>query len=99
MATVKLNWHDFYTAADGSAIHRCEVKARNDGDALFMEAHERGRMGSRGCNVTAYYWFENSQHGIPLYEEEGFSSLNDARRALTQWYLNNAPTLLMTLAR
>ena len=77
---------------------RCEVRARNGGDALVMEANERGRRGSKGSIVTAYYWLENSQRGIRLYDDEGFRSPDDAREALTQWYLNHAPTLLMTLA-
>ena len=98
MATVELNWWES-SASDGSAIHYCEIKARNDGDGLMMEAHERGRMGRKGSTVTAYFRFAVSQRGIPLYDDEGFSSLREARRALTQWYVENAPTLLVTLAR
>ena len=94
MATVILGWWDF-SAADGTTIHQCEIEARNGEDALVMEAHERG---ARGSTVTAYFRFEDSQRGIPLYDDEGFDSLDDAKEALTQWYTNHAPTLLMTLA-
>ena len=97
MATVKLGWRKF-SAEDGSAIRRCEVEARNGGGVLVMEAHERKRRGSKGSTVTAYYWLEDNQRGIPLYDDEGFGSLSEARGALTQWYLKNAPTLLVTLA-
>ena len=43
MAAVRLNWWKC-SADDGSAIHYYEIIARNDGDMLIMEAHERGRM-------------------------------------------------------
>ena len=98
MATVKLDWRELPTA-DGIEIHRCEVRARNGGDALFMDVvHHRGRSVLQVYNVTAYYWLEDSQRRIPLYDDEKLRSLDDAKKALTQWYLNNAPTLLVTLA-
>ena len=97
MATVILGWWDF-TAANGSTIHQCEIEARNGEDALVMEAHERGPRGARGSIATAYFRFEDSQRGIPLYDDEGFRSLDDAKAALTEWYSSHAPTLLVTLA-
>ena len=97
MATVKLEWQELPSTAAGT-IHRCEVKARNGGDALFMEVHDRGPALIRLYNVTAYYWLEDSQRRIPLYDDEKFRNPDDAKTALTQWYLENAPTLLVTLA-
>ena len=97
MATVKLDWWEF-SAAEGHTIHQCELEARNDVDALVMEVHERVRKGGKGSSITAYFRFADSQRGIPLFDDEGFDSLREARRALTQWYLENAPTLLVTLA-
>ena len=97
MATVKLSWREFSTT-DGSAIHQCKVRARSDGDALYMEVQDRGPAVIRLYNVTAYYWLEDSQRRIPLYDDEGLRGPDDAREALTQWYLDNAPTLLVTLA-
>ena len=64
-----------------------------------MEVHEREPMGSKGSTVTAYYRFEDSQHLIPLYPVDTFGNRDDAKTALTEWYFENAPTLLMTLAR
>ena len=98
MATVKLDWQEIPTAAGGGAIHQCKVRARSDGDALYMEVHDRGRALIRLYNVTAYYWLEDSQRRIPLYDDEKFRNPDDAKTALTQWYLDNAPTLLVTLA-
>lgn len=98
MATVKLDWKKLSTERRG-AIHRCEIKARNAGDALFMEVHDRGPWKvKREYNVSAYYWLEGGQLRIPLYDDEGFRSPDDARIVLPQWYLENAPTLLVTLA-
>ena len=97
MATVKLGWWEF-SAADGHTIHQCEIEARNDVDALVMEVHDRGPAVIRLYNVTAFYRFEDGQRRIPLYDDEGFRGLDDAQEALTQWYLENAPTLLVTLA-
>ena len=42
MAKVEPHWQKFSTTT-GGAIHLCEVKARKDGDALFMEVYDRGR--------------------------------------------------------
>ena len=93
-----LGWQRFSTTGSGS-IHRCEVKARNGEDALFLDVYDRGaRAWTRLYKVTAYDRLENSQRDIPLYDDEGFRGLDDAKEALTQWYLNNAPTLLVTLA-
>ena len=78
--------------------HRCEIKARNGGDALVMDVSDWGPSMTRKYDVTAYYWLEDSQRLIPPYDDEGFRSPDDARIVLTQWYLENAPTLLMTLA-
>ena len=64
-----------------------------------MEVHARRRALTRQHIVTAYYWLEDSQRGIRLYDDDGFSNFGEARAALTQWYLENAPTLLVTLAR
>ena len=97
MATVKLVWQKFPTT-DGDEIHRSEVKARNGKDALFMEVHARRRALIRQHIVTAYYWLEDNQRGIRLYDDDGFRGPDDAREALTQWYLDNAATLLVTLA-
>ena len=98
MATVELNWRN--ASITGSAkIHRCEIKARKAGDALVMEVYDTGRAVIRHYNVTAYYWLEGGQLRIPLYDDEGLLSLERAQAALTQWYLDNAPTLLVTLAR
>ena len=83
MAKVELYWQKF-SATGGGAIHRCEVKARKDGEALVIEMYDRGRAVVRQYNVAAYYWLEDSQRGIPLYDEEGFRVLDDARTALTQ---------------
>ena len=103
MAKVKLDWRRF-PRIGGGAIHRCEIKARNDADALLMEVHDRGR-GERGeCSVTAYFQFDESRNvilidnAIPLYDDEGFSDSDEAKEALAQWYANHAPTLLITLA-
>ena len=63
-----------------------------------MEARDTGQIVIRQCNATAYYWMEDRQRSIPLYDDEGFGSLDDAKDALTEWYANHAPTLLMTLA-
>lgn len=63
-----------------------------------MEPHETKRRGSKGSTVTAYYWLEDNQRSITLYDDEGFGSLSEARGALTQCYLKNAPTLLVRLA-
>ena len=98
MATVKLDWKKSSTERRG-AIHRCEIKARNAGDALFMEVYDSGPwVVRREYNASAYYWLEGGQRRIPLYDDEGLRNLDDAQAALTQWYLDNAPTLLMTLA-
>ena len=97
MATVKLKWRGFSTT-DGSAIHQCKVRARSDGDALYMEVRDMGPAVIRLFNVTVYYWLEDSQRRIPLYDDEKFRNPDDAKTALTQWYLENAPTLLVTLA-
>ena len=103
MAKVKLDWQRF-SRIGGGAIHRCEIRARNDVDALLMEVHDRGRAVSRECSVTAYFRFDESQNiiqlnnVIPLYDDEGFRSPDDAKAALSEWYANNAPTLLITLA-
>ena len=98
MATVKLGWHKLSTKGSGS-IHRSEVKARNGEDALFLDVHDNGpRSWTRKYEVTAYYRLGNSQRDIPLYDDEGLGGLIEAQEALTQWYLENAPTLLVTLA-
>ena len=97
MATVKLGWRKFSTD-DGSTISRCKVRARSGEDALYMEVLDRGPALIRKYTVTAYYWVESSQRRIPLYDDEEFRNPGDARIALTQWYLENAPTLLVTLA-
>lgn len=97
MATVDLYWQESRTAG-GGATHNCELKARKDGDALIMEARDRGRAIVRLYEATAYYRLGDRQHRIPLYDNEGFRSLDDAKEALAQWYVNHAPTLLMTLA-
>jgi len=103
MATVSLEWQEFPTTGRG-AIHRCEIRARNDADALLMEVHDRGPALRRECSVTAYFQFDESRNVIqlgnviPLYDDEGFSDPDDAKEALAEWYANHAPTLLMTLA-
>ena len=80
-------------------IHQCEVRARSGEDALVHgDVHDRGRALIRLYNVTAYYWLEDSQRRIPLYDDEKFRNPDDAKEALTQWYRENAPTLLVTLA-
>ena len=50
----------------------------------------------RKYDTTAYYWLEDIQRGIRLYDG-GVSSFGEARTALTQWYLNHASILLVTL--
>ena len=96
MATVELNWQRVSTTGSDE-IHRCEVKARNGKDALCMEVHG-GKLTGGIHIVTAYYWLEDSRHPIPLYPFRTSDSLDDAKTALTAWYFDNAPTLLMTLA-
>jgi len=81
MATVQLYWQKFYTTGDG-AIHRCEVKARKEGDALVMEVYDRGGAVLSQFNVSAYYRFEDSQRRIPLYDDEGFGGVAGAQEAL-----------------
>lgn len=83
MAKVELYWQRFSTTG-GGAIHPCEVKARRDRDALVLEVYDRGREVDRQYNVSAHYWLEDSQRGIPFYDEEGLRGLDDARTALTQ---------------
>ena len=97
MATVELNWRNS-SITGGAKIHRCEIKARKAGDALVMEVYDMGRAVIGLYNVTAYYWSEGGQLRIPLYDDQGFRSLDDAKEALAQWYLANAPALLVTLA-
>ncbi len=103
MAKVKLDWRRFPRVVV-VAVHRCEIKARNDADALLMEVHDRGRGVRRECSVTAYFQFDESQNvilidnAIPLYDDERFDSVDDAKEALAEWYANHAPTLLITLA-
>ena len=94
MATVNLYWEA--SSIIGSRLHRCELAARKDGDSLVMEAHDRGGAVVRQFSVSAYYTLDYSVR-IPLYDDEGFSDLDDAKEALAQWYLENAPTLLVTL--
>ena len=69
------------TAARFTGLKSGHVTA---GGALFMEVYDRGRAVIRLYNVTAYYWLEDSQRGILLYDEKGFRGLDDARTALTQ---------------
>lgn len=97
MAMVKLGWKKFYTD-DGDTILRCKIRASSGEDALYMEVYDRGPAMIRKYDVSAFYWAESSQRRILLYDELEFRSLGDAREALTQWYFDNAPTLLMTLA-
>ena len=97
MATVKLEWWEF-SATEGHTIHQCEIEARKDGESLVMEVYDRGPAGVRHFSTTAYYWVEDRQRRIPLYDDEGFGGLIEAQEALAQWYLENAPTLLVTLA-
>ncbi len=96
MATVELIWQNVSTTG-GDEIHRCEVKARNGKDALVMEVHG-GKLTGGVHIVTAYYWLENSKRSVPLYPFGTSGSLDDAKTALTEWYFDNAPALLMTLA-
>ncbi len=96
MATVELEWRE--SSMDrGVETHRCELEARRDGESLVMEAHDWGRAIFRHVSATVYYWVEDSQRRIPLYDDEGFGDLDDAKEALAEWYLQNAPTLLVTL--
>ncbi len=98
MATVKLDWQELSTEHDGP-MYRCEIKARNAADALFMEVHVVAAwLVLAKINASAYYWLEDDQRRIPLYDEEEFGSRDAAKEALTQWYLANAPALLATLA-
>lgn len=97
MATVKLDWQKFPTVYHG-AIYRSKIKARNSGDELVMEVNDWGPEMNRKCDATAYYRLEGSQRRIPLYDDAEFDSPDDAQKALTQWYLHNAPALVATLA-
>lgn len=97
MATVKLEWRKS-SMARGAATYRCKLEARKDGHALVMEVYDRGPAVVRHFSTTAYYWVEDRQRRIPLYDDEGFGGLIEAQEALAQWYLRNAPTLLVTLA-
>lgn len=97
MATVRLNWRDSDSSTD-RGVYRCEIRSRNDEDALVLEVHDRGWAVFKDFSVTVYYWVAGRERGIPLCDDEGFDRLDDAKAALTQWYLENAPTLLVTLA-
>jgi len=97
MATVKLDWRES-DSGRARGVHRCEIRARNDKGALFMEVHDIGWVVFKEFSVTAYYSIAGRGSGIPLYDDEGFEKLDDAKEALAAWYANHAPTLLMTLA-
>ena len=98
MATVKLDWQQVSTD-DPGLNHRCEFKARNGGGALVMNVRKWGVGSVTAITASAYYWLEVDQRRIPLYDDENWSDrLDDAKKALEQWYSDNAPTLLLTLA-
>lgn len=98
MATVKLDWNKPSTNGRDFS-HRCEIKARKGGGTLVMEVLEWSGMKPRAVSVSAYYRLEDGPRRIPLYDEDqGVRNLDDAKEALAQWYLANAPTLLVTLA-
>ena len=98
MATVKLDWNKPSTKGRDFS-HRCEFKARNGGGTLVLEVLEWGGMKPRALSVSAYYRLEGRLGRIPLYDDDlGVRRLNDAKEALAQWYLANAPALLATLA-
>ncbi|MDE0079009.1 MAG: hypothetical protein OXO50_15930 [Caldilineaceae bacterium] len=97
MSKVKLDWRES-DSGRARGVHRCEIRARNDEGALFMEVHDIGWAVFREYSATAYYSVAGRGRGIPLYDDEGFNSIDDAKEVLAEWYANHAPTLLMTLA-
>ncbi len=93
-----LSWQEV-TSREGGTNYRSEIRGRNGVDALFMEVHDRGRtLLKKEYNVSAYYWIEHQQRSMPLYVDAQLRSRDDSMFALTRWYFNHAPTLLITLA-